>query len=210
MAASQPPKGLPGFLRRSLRNPYDDPDGSDEVGGGPLSSRPRLPLQKEQQSHLGGGPEAVSGPSVREAEIDESVSSAERDGLEEEEEEDLKREEEAVEAATSRVNRKFRFGLSLGGGGVGGFGGTSNAFGKPVGAFGAAPASPFGAPATSPSAFGAPATTSPFGSAPQPNAFNASPSGATPFGATSSPLRPQGAVFGGGGALGATGVQARA
>ena len=65
-------------------------------------------------------------------------------------------------------------------------------------------------PATSPSAFGAPATTSPFGSAPQPNAFNASPSGATPFGATSSPLRPQGAVFGGGGALGATGVQARA
>ena len=27
--ASPPPKGLPGFLRRSLRNPYDDP----AVGG---------------------------------------------------------------------------------------------------------------------------------------------------------------------------------
>ena len=145
MAASQPPKGLPGFLRRSLRNPYDDPDGSDEVGGGPLSSRPRLPLQKEQQSHLGGGPEAVSGPSVREAEIDESVSSAERDGLEEEEE-DLKREEEAVEAATSRVNRKFRFGLSLGGGGVGetASGGTAvvSATNRPTGLSGRSSSAP--------------------------------------------------------------------
>jgi|MDSW01.1.fsa_nt_gb hypothetical protein len=100
------------------------------------------------------------------------------------------------------------FSGGFGGGGGAGFVGTPSAFGKPAGVFGVPPASPFGAPATSPSAFGVPAATSPFGSAPQPNAFNASPSGASPFGATSSPLRPQGAAFGGGGALGATGGQA--
>ena len=76
--------------------------------------------------------------------------------------------------------------------------------------FGATPASPFGAPPASPSAFGAPAA-SPFGAASQQNAFNASAGSSSPFGGANSTLRPQGTVFGaGGGALGATGGQARA
>ena len=96
------------------------------------------------------------------------------------------------------------------GSGGGGFGAASSAFGKPPTMFGATPASPFGAPPASPSAFGAPAA-SPFGAASQQNAFNASAGSSSPFGGANSTLRPQGTVFGaGGGALGATGGQARA
>lgn len=105
------------------------------------------------------------------------------------------------------TNMAFSSGFGSGGGG---FGTASSAFGKPPSVFGAAPASPFGAPPASPSAFGAPAA-SPFGAASQQNAFNASAGSSSPFGGANGTLRPQGTVFGaGGGALGATGGQARA
>ena len=109
MASSPPPKGLPGFLRRSLRNPYDDPvDPSGETG---------MMASSTADERYGPTLTVAVGADGTTADT-ESVSDAETDtsaGPVVDEEEDLKREEEAVEAATNRINRKFRFGLSLGG-----------------------------------------------------------------------------------------------
>jgi len=109
MASSPPPKGLPGFLRRSLRNPYDDPSGDS---GMPTSTADE---RYGPTSTVAAGADGTTADtaSVSDAETDTSA------GPVVDEEEDLKREEEAVEAAANRVNRKFRFGLSLGGGGGG-------------------------------------------------------------------------------------------
>ena len=102
------------------------------------------------------------------------------------------------------------FSAGFGGGGAFGGGSSPGAFGKPAGAFGAAPASPFGAPVASPSAFGASTTSSPFGTSTQPNAFNAPGASPSPFGGTNTSIRPQGSVFGGNGTIGGPGAsQAR-
>lgn len=115
MASSPPPKGLPGFLRRSLRNPYDDPaiggigsaSGEEGVGEryGPSSSAAAAGTASAEAATLDTEPASEA------SESDVSTGG----GPMVDEEADLRREEEAVASASSRVNRKFRFGLALGG-----------------------------------------------------------------------------------------------
>ena len=107
MASPPPPKGLPGFLRRSLRNPYDDPavGGEEGVGEryGPSSSSAAAAVGTATAEASTVDTEPVS-----EA-FESDVSSGGEPAVDEEA--DLKREEEAVASASSRVNRKFRFAL---------------------------------------------------------------------------------------------------
>mmetsp|Transcript_2119 Transcript_2119/g.6113 ORF Transcript_2119/g.6113 Transcript_2119/m.6113 type:complete len:521 (+) Transcript_2119:265-1827(+) len=116
MAPSPPPKGLPGFLRRSLRNPYDDPS----IGGIGSASGEGV---GERYGPSSSSAAAAAGTATAEAvtlDTEPASEASESDGSTGggpvvDEEADLKREEEAVASASSRVNRKFRFGLALGG-----------------------------------------------------------------------------------------------
>jgi len=147
MAPSPPPKGLPGFLRRSLRNPYDDPaiggigsaSGEEGVGEryGPSSSS-----AAEAALAVGAANAEVATLDAESAteETESNASTGGGVGQAVDEEADLKREEEAVASASSRVNRKFRFGLALGGdrerGDLGGSGTSDASYGEAAGAVG--------------------------------------------------------------------------
>ena len=142
MASSPPPKGLPGFLRRSLRNPYDDP----AVGG--IGSASGEEGVGERYGPSSSSAAAVGTANAEAATLDTEPASeaSESDastggGPVVDEEADLKREEEAVASASSRVNRKFRFGLALGGdrerGEVGGSATSDASNGEAAGVVGA-------------------------------------------------------------------------
>ena len=142
MAPSPPPKGLPGFLRRSLRNPYDDP----AVGGIGSASGEEGVGERYGPSSSSAAAVGTASPEAATLDTEPASEASESDvstggGPVVDEEADLKREEEAVASASSRVNRKFRFGLALGGdrerGEVGGSATTNASNGETMGAVGA-------------------------------------------------------------------------